>query len=376
MGAWSSAGDVPIASSSDGILFNDAPAGFKAGDLVTVEVNGVLTFPAPVRIRSLRQHDDKRWWAFVEGSASAVRVESLTPAVTPQSGAAPEPPGTLIPDRDVLVQFVDAMFRNANARRIRVAFAYSRTTAGASGRSKSRRSGSTIIEFDALMLMTASRRRTGTSRRCSPRRSAPSRTAQRQDRQPPRRRRALGGVRPGSSAAARAKLEALLGAATIVVESGGEWINGETGEIEPKVHLHWRLKKPAATVEELAMLYEARSLAAKLVGGDASNISIVHPIRWPGSWHRKKTPRLAKIAALSDDTEIDLEEALDALARGGRRHRAAPDQRRGQRQRPAQGRRSRRRSPQALGGDPERQRRSRMRRAFSSTTGNTGTRSG
>ena len=31
-----------------------------------------------------------------------------------------------------------------------------------------------------------------------------------------------------------------------MVESGGEWINPETGEIEPKVHLHWRLKKPAA----------------------------------------------------------------------------------------------------------------------------------
>ena len=99
--------------------------------------------------------------------------------------------------------------------------------------------------------------------------------------------------------AARDKLEALLGPATVVVESGGEWTNPETGEIEPKVHLHWRLKKPAATVEELAMLYEARALAATLVGGDRTNISIVHPMRWPGSWHCKKTPKLARIAALS-----------------------------------------------------------------------------
>ena len=51
-------------------------------------------------------------------------------------------------------------------------------------------------------------------------------------------------------------------AATVVVESGGEWMNPETGEVEPKVHLHWRLKKPASTLEELAALYEARSLAA------------------------------------------------------------------------------------------------------------------
>ena len=31
----------------------------------------------------------------------------------------------------------------------------------------------------------------------------------------------------------------------IVVESGGEWANPETGELEPKLHLHWRLQKPA-----------------------------------------------------------------------------------------------------------------------------------
>ena len=60
------------------------------------------------------------------------------------------------------------------------------------------------------------------------------------------------------------------------------------------------------------MLREARGLATKLVGGDGTNISIVHPIRWPGSWHRKATPRLAKIVA-SSDNEIDLAEALELL---------------------------------------------------------------
>ena len=45
-----------------------------------------------------------------------------------------------------------------------------------------------------------------------------------------------------SPQAARSTLEALLGTATVVVESGGEWINPVTGEIEPKVHLHWRLE--------------------------------------------------------------------------------------------------------------------------------------
>jgi predicted P-loop ATPase len=112
---------------------------------------------------------------------------------------------------------------------------------------------------------------------------------------------------------ARLKLEGLLGPATIVVESGGEWTNPTTGEIEPKVHLHWRLKKPTSTKAEHDLLREARDLAAELVGGDGTNKSIVHPIRWAGSWHRKKTPRLAKTIASSDDNEIDLTEAVERL---------------------------------------------------------------
>ena len=44
------------------------------------------------------------------------------------------------------------------------------------------------------------------------------------------------------------------------------------------------------------------TLATNLVGGDGTNKSIVHPIRWPGSWHRKNTPRLAKIVASSETT--------------------------------------------------------------------------
>jgi hypothetical protein len=78
------------------------------------------------------------------------------------------------------------------------------------------------------------------------------------------------------------------------------------------VHLHWRLSKPTSTKVEHDLLREARELATKLVGGDGTNISIVHPIRWPGSWHRKGTPRLAHIVA-SSDNEIDLTEAIERL---------------------------------------------------------------
>ena len=111
---------------------------------------------------------------------------------------------------------------------------------------------------------------------------------------------------------ARQTLEAILGPATVVVASGGEWTNPKTGGIEPKLHLHWRLSKPTSTKAEHDLLREARGLATKLVGGDDTNISIVHPIRWPGSWHRKATPRLAKIVA-SSENEIDLAEALYLL---------------------------------------------------------------
>jgi hypothetical protein len=81
---------------------------------------------------------------------------------------------------------------------------------------------------------------------------------------------------------ARQRLEILLGPATVIVASGGLWTDPETGEIQPKVHLHWRLKEPA-TGDDLPRLKHTRRLATTFVGGDPTNISLVHPIRWPGS---------------------------------------------------------------------------------------------
>jgi putative DNA primase/helicase len=111
---------------------------------------------------------------------------------------------------------------------------------------------------------------------------------------------------------AREMMEDLLGLPTIIVTSGGEWVNPETGEVEQKVHLHWRLKVPARTPEEHKLLKEARKLATALIGGDTTNVPLVHPLRWPGSVHRKGEPRLADIAFESDN-EIDLHEALRIL---------------------------------------------------------------
>jgi AAA domain/Primase C terminal 2 (PriCT-2) len=101
-------------------------------------------------------------------------------------------------------------------------------------------------------------------------------------------------------AAARLRLEEILGPATAVVASGGEWTDPATGEVQPKVHLHWRLKAPAETKEALAQLKLARQLAAELVGADASGVAMCHPFRWPGSC----------LQAVNINVEIDLAAAL------------------------------------------------------------------
>jgi hypothetical protein len=111
---------------------------------------------------------------------------------------------------------------------------------------------------------------------------------------------------------ARAKLEEILGPATIVVRSGGKWTDPATGEVQDKLHLHWRLRIPARG-DDLPVLKQARDLAARLVGGDPSNKPVCHPIRWPGSWHRKSNPVLCSIDTAIPDREIDLTTAIAAL---------------------------------------------------------------
>src|SRR5262249_36480410 len=71
----------------------------------------------------------------------------------------------------------------------------------------------------------------------------------------------------------RAALEGLtriLGFPTLVVRSGGVWTNPTTGEVEDKLHAHWRLKEPARGAD-IAKLKRARQLATAIVGGDSTN---------------------------------------------------------------------------------------------------------
>ena len=123
---------------------------------------------------------------------------------------------------------------------------------------------------------------------------------------------------PGDAAAA---LQQLLGPATVIVRSGGTWTDPATGEVQDKMHVHYRLNKPAQG-NDLLRLKQARDLATMLVGGDTSNKPVVHPIRCPGSWHRKAGPRLCQIEELNADAEIDLDVALEALTAAASKQKA------------------------------------------------------
>jgi Family of unknown function (DUF5906)/Primase C terminal 2 (PriCT-2) len=117
----------------------------------------------------------------------------------------------------------------------------------------------------------------------------------------------------GNTAKACQMLEALLGPATVVVASGGECSDPETGELHSKIHVHWRLSEPTREPDEHAKLKHARCLACALVDADPTAKTSVHPLRWPGSWHLKASPKLARIVKLNADREVHLVEALETL---------------------------------------------------------------
>jgi hypothetical protein len=89
----------------------------------------------------------------------------------------------------------------------------------------------------------------------------------------------------------RQALEHVLGTPTLVAKSGGIWIDPETGEQQDKVHLYWRLAQPTRESADHDKLREARELASLIVSSDPTAKPPVHPLRWPGSWHKEgRTP--------------------------------------------------------------------------------------
>jgi hypothetical protein len=120
----------------------------------------------------------------------------------------------------------------------------------------------------------------------------------------------------GDTGAKRDKLTAILGEPTMVVASGGEWIDADTGVVHDKLHVHWRLAVPTRTPEDHARLADARRWAVQLVDSDRTGAPVPHPFRWPGTLHLKGEPRFARIVAESE-SEIDLDTALEALHAAG-----------------------------------------------------------
>lgn len=117
----------------------------------------------------------------------------------------------------------------------------------------------------------------------------------------------------GNPILARKLLEHILGPVTVALHSGSEWMDPETGECHAKAHFHWRLSEPTRTPEEHALLKRARWAAAVLVGGDMTAVPPCHPLRWPGSWNLKATPRIAKIFAGNPAAEVHLGDMLEKL---------------------------------------------------------------
>jgi hypothetical protein len=117
----------------------------------------------------------------------------------------------------------------------------------------------------------------------------------------------------GDTSAARIRLESLIGPATIVLQSGSEWLDPITGEVHPKRHIHWRLSEPTRQQADHDKLRQARDLAARLIGADPTGKPVVHPLRWAGSWNVKGKPRLARIETENYDAEVNLDDALERL---------------------------------------------------------------
>ena len=117
----------------------------------------------------------------------------------------------------------------------------------------------------------------------------------------------------GDAHAKLRQLEHLLGPVTVAITSGSDWVNPDTGEVHPKMHLHWRLSEPTRTPEDHQRLQDARWLAAVLVEADRSAAPSAHPLRWPGSWNRKGTAKLAGIVMHNDAAELHLGDAFEAL---------------------------------------------------------------
>ena len=113
--------------------------------------------------------------------------------------------------------------------------------------------------------------------------------------------------------AARETLGALLGTPTLIVKSGGTWLDLDTGLSEDRCHVYWRLSTPARTKADQVRLERANEIVTRIVASDPTAVPLCHPLRWPGSWHKKAEPRLVRIAEINREREVILDDILPTL---------------------------------------------------------------
>jgi hypothetical protein len=254
---------------------------------------------------------------FIRPSGRAAQARAIAAGV---QAAAPAPAALLEPDRDQLKTFLDAVFRNCG----NVGYVSLRNFLEKNKKALTIVTAGLSRGFDNLVALAEQQARRAAQEPEPAVFSSPVAVFKSPDKANPdqgwqarEKDLYLGPVlsvecdhRPTK---AMADLEAILGPPTAVVKSGGVWTN-DNGEPEDKVHIYWRLAVPAQGNESLSKLKKTRELATRIVGGDTSNINVVHPLRWPGSYHRKNPdkPKLVT-AVVNADVEINLDDALRLL---------------------------------------------------------------
>ena len=261
-------------------------------------------------------HDDDELPPDIGPAADTPVTGNGASPVNGKSHPPSDKPEELIPDRDVLIQFVDVMFKNAR----RDGFVSFRVFQD-NGRSEKPVLIQAVRlddhEFVPLMLIAAQQAANWYEPAvfCPPVCTFKNYRNAKTDNL--REGVALSVECDQAPGAARATLEALLGPATVVVESGGEWIE--------RRDRRGRAQGASALAAEEARGHAGgagHAVRGALAGGQAGRRRPPPTFHrasdaLAGRWHRKKTPKLARIVALGRGHRDRSRRGAGEAARGG-----------------------------------------------------------
>ena len=116
----------------------------------------------------------------------------------------------------------------------------------------------------------------------------------------------------GDPAASLAAVEALIGPATVIAESGG------VTECGPKLHAYWRLAENASA-EAIDEACRVREEIAKRFGADPAFKQPAQVIRIPGSVHFKNGAKLVQLRTVADGREFSFRPLRELRCANGAR---------------------------------------------------------